>query len=292
MKNSEKHAGLVSVIIPGYKNSYIVETIESALSQTYQNIEILVIDDGSPNNLRELLDKYICSNQIRYIYQENQKMAAARNNGIKSAKGEFIAFLDDDDLWMPQKIEKQLALFNRDVIGLVYTYAEGFNKADKVQIPNFEIEKNGRIFTDIFLQDFIANSSVMVRSECFEKLGVFNATPGYFGVDDCDMWTRICYHYSAICLCEKLTRIRLHNEQFSGDKSIMYENDLRVRINLIEELEVPKFYRENYFARIYFNIGFDNRRKNKTKAANYYIKSFRAKPSIKSLLAFLKLPLN
>jgi glycosyltransferase involved in cell wall biosynthesis len=291
MENIKKQTGVVSVIIPGYKSSYIVETIESALCQTYQNIEIIVVDDGSPNNLGELLDEFIRSDKIRYIYQENQKMAAARNNGIRNAKGEFIAFLDDDDLWEPKKIEKQLALFNSDDIGLVYTYAEGFNDFGSVNIPNFEIEKNGRIFTEIFLQDFIANSSVMVRKGCFDKLGVFNTSPSYFGVDDCDLWTRVSYHYSANCLCEKMTLIRLHDEQFSGDKTIMYENDLRVRKNLIEELEVPIYYRKKYFARMYFNIGFENRYENKTKAASYYIKSFKAKPSIESFFYFVKINL-
>lgn len=285
-------APLVSVVIPGYKSRYILETIDSILHQSYPEIEIIVIDDGSPNNLPEVLSPLITDNKINYIYQTNQKMAAARNNGIKNAKGQFIAFIDDDDLWTIDKIEKQLALFEDKNVGLVYSFTEGFNEQGAVAIPNFEKEIRGSIYKDIFLQDFISNSSVMVRKSCFDSLGVFNTSPQYFGVDDCDMWSRISYHYQADVVPEKLTRIRLHSEQFSIDRSIMVENDIFVRRNLIKELDIPAYYSRKYFQRIYFDLGYGLRKKNKIMTAKYYLKSFFSFPSFKQVKALIKLPFN
>tara|TARA_Y100000766_G_scaffold261685_1_gene252379 strand:+ start:257 stop:1141 length:885 start_codon:yes stop_codon:yes gene_type:complete len=285
--------GLVSVIIPGFKPDYILAAIESVSSQTYPSIEIIVVDDGSPHNLKSVLTPLIEQGVVNYIYQENQKMAAARNTGIKHCQGEFIAFLDDDDIWTSKKVAKQVSQFNQDdQLGLVYTFATGFNEQGDVPIANFEIANHGKIFTDIFLQDFIANSSVMVRRRSIEQVGLFNATPAYFGVDDCDMWTRITYHFNAVCIEEKLTRIRLHDKQFSGDRSIMLFNDLNARLTLIDEIDVPKPIQDSYLSRIYFDIGYNLRRSDKTKAAHYYIKSLRHQFSVKTLLAIVKLLIN
>lgn len=281
--------GLVSVIIPGFKPDFIEQSIESVLAQTYSNIEIIVVDDGSPYNLKNVLNTYIESGAITYIYQENQKMAAARNTGIKHSQGEFLAFLDDDDLWLPNKIEKQLQSFESSEVGFVYTFAIGFNDKSDIQIANFEIAKNGKIFTDIFLQDFIANSSVMLRSACLKTTGLFKATADYFGVDDCDMWTRISYHFEAACIPEKLTRIRLHDKQFSGDRSIMLFNDLNARLNLINDLQVPREIQKQYLARVYFDIAYNLRITSKQKAFHYYLQSAKNKMTVTTLLAMVKL---
>jgi glycosyltransferase involved in cell wall biosynthesis len=284
--------GLVSVVIPGYKNEFIGEAIDSVLTQTYHNVEIIVVDDGSPNQLKSTLKEYIETGKIRYIHQKNQKMAAARNNGIEHAKGNFIAFLDDDDLWEPEKLELQINLFDNPAIGLVYTFAEGFKDGKNLPIPNFEISHQGKIFGEIFLADFIPNSSVIVRRTCFDKVGLFKATPDFFGVDDCDMWTRITYSYDASCVPKKLTKIRLHKGQFSSDKSIMYENDLNARRKLINDLKIPKVYQKQYFARVYFEIAFNLRKTAKFKAFSFYMKSIQASFSKTTFFAILKLLVN
>ncbi len=283
---------LVSIVIPGYKSKFIKETINSILAQTYKNFEIIVVDDGSPNQLKSVLADLIDAGKIRYIYQENQKMAAARNNGIRNAKGILVAFLDDDDLWSSTKLEEQVALFEDSSVGLVYTFAEGFNGTQRVQIENFEFQKEGSIFSDIFLKDFIANSSVMVRKSCFDEVGLFKVTPDYFGVDDADMWTRITYKYLARAVPKHLTKIRLHDEQFSGDRTIMLNNDLNARKNLMADLVVPTKIRHLYYKRIYFEMAYHGRKTNKLLSAKYYLKSFFAYPSLKVLLAIIKLPMQ
>lgn len=290
--STEDHVkGLVSVIIPGYKADFIIESIESALVQTYNNIEIIVVDDGSPNELRKLLSEYIETGKIRYVHQSNQKMAAARNNGIAHSKGEFLAFLDDDDLWAKDKLKRQISYFDDPRVGFVYSLAQGFNHTKSIDIPNFQIVKSGSIFEDIFQEDFIANSSVIIRKELFDQVGKFKSDPSYFGVDDCDMWTRITYLSQAKCVDETLTFIRLHDKQFSGDREIMLFNDLRARNTLIHDLGIRKKIANRYYKRIYFDIGYNLKSKSKARSAGYYIKSFFAKPNLKAMMALLKLPL-
>ena len=103
----------VSVVIPTYNyGRYICETIDSALAQTYKPLEVIVVDDGSTDDTRERLAAY--SDRIRYILQKNSGPAAARNTGIVAAQGEFVALLDSDDLWLPEKVERQVALYLRE----------------------------------------------------------------------------------------------------------------------------------------------------------------------------------
>jgi glycosyltransferase involved in cell wall biosynthesis len=113
----------VSVVIPSYNSArYVVAAVESVLAQTYRDFEILVVDDGSTDNTKEVLGKY--GDAVRYLYKPNGGVSAARNYGIEKARGKYVAFLDADDLWMPEKLENQVALLelNADV-GLSYTSA-------------------------------------------------------------------------------------------------------------------------------------------------------------------------
>ena len=166
---------LVSVIIPGYKSDYIVQTIESVLEQSYSNYEIIVVDDGSPYRLDKILSNFIREGKIIYCRQTNQKMAAAKNKGITLAKGHLLAFLDDDDLWNPQKLKRQVDKFYKPEIGMVYTFAEGFSDDKTIKIPNFNIAKRGDILHDLFKEDFIPNSSVMISRQSFNACGYFNS---------------------------------------------------------------------------------------------------------------------
>ena len=117
---------VVSVIIPTYNHAmYIERTLESVFQQTYKNYEIIVIDDGSTDNTQEVIKSY--ENKITYICKENEGTAKSRNLGLKIAKGKYVAFLDSDDLWMPQKLELQVTLLDKNIdIGLVCTDFEIF----------------------------------------------------------------------------------------------------------------------------------------------------------------------
>src|SRR4030042_587586 len=114
----------VSVIITTYNRVHFVcEAIDSVLNQTFKDFEIIVVDDGSTDNTKEALKRY--SKNIFYIYQSNKGRSQARNTGLKVAKGDYIAFLDDDDIWVPHKLEKQVAFMDSNPnIGLVHTITE------------------------------------------------------------------------------------------------------------------------------------------------------------------------
>jgi len=111
----------ISVIIPAYNRAnYLTEAINSVLSQTYRNFELIVVNDGSQDNTEEILKKYV--GKIKYFYQENNGVSSARNKGIDNSKGEFLCFLDSDDLWEKKKLEKQIDYFNTK-----NKFSNGFN---------------------------------------------------------------------------------------------------------------------------------------------------------------------
>jgi glycosyltransferase involved in cell wall biosynthesis len=168
---------LVSVIIPNYNNGlYLSAAIESALAQTYQNIEIIVIDDGSADNSIEVLESY--KDKIIWFGQPNSGVSKARNSGVSKSSGELIAFLDADDLWLPEKIEKQVKVFveNED-IGLVHcSYADFDNTGAALETHSDGME--GWVHTDMlkFERSVIlaVGSTVVVKRKAFEESGGFD----------------------------------------------------------------------------------------------------------------------
>ncbi|MEL6929631.1 MAG: glycosyltransferase [Cyanobacteria bacterium J06600_6] len=169
-------APLVSIVIPVYNGEkYIQTAVNSVLEQTYQNYEIIVIDDGSTDNTRQKLHPY--HEQIRYVFQENSGSAAARNLGIKLAKGEFIAFLDSDDFWlMPEKLEKQVALFgDRPSLGGINTgwqIVDGEGKPIKTVQP---WHKAPKLDLETWLKKKCVRTSAMIfRRQWLEKVGGFD----------------------------------------------------------------------------------------------------------------------
>lgn len=120
---------LVSVIIPAYNSAkFAAKAVESVLAQTYQNYELIVIDDGSTDNTKEVLNRF--AGRVNYIFQENRGPSAARNMGIKVAQGEYICFLDADDTWLPMKLEVQLA-FMKNNRGIVLLFSDEEETDDK-----------------------------------------------------------------------------------------------------------------------------------------------------------------
>ena len=155
---------LVSVIIPTYNRAhYVVEAVESVLAQTHKNIEIIVVDDGSTDGAEEILDPY--KDRIRYFYQENQGVSAARNLGIRNANGQYLAFLDSDDLWLPDKTELQLNfLKENDNYGFVFSNFLIFTDTEnETEIANRSIPPSGYIFPQLFMGNFIGSPTMLMR---------------------------------------------------------------------------------------------------------------------------------
>lgn len=183
----------VSVVIPTYNRAkYICEAIDSVLAQTYKDHEIIVIDDGSTDNTKELLNKY--ETKIKYIYQENKGISAARNAGIKVAKGEYIAFLDSDDLWLSEKLKVQVkALEENKEIGLVYSSMSRIDSSGKFWGMCPSTPAGDNCYDLLISESHYPTPTILVRKECFEKAGLFDETMK--GIEDLDWCYRIIKFY-------------------------------------------------------------------------------------------------
>jgi len=198
----------VSVIIPTYNRARSVSSaIQSVLDQTFEDFEIIVVDDGSTDNTKEVI-KSFKDKKIHYLrHIKNKGSQAARNTGIKHSKGKFIAFLDDDDMWLPQKLERQLTIIeDKPDIGVIYT---GFvfisdGKVYYVYTPSLR----GNIYYDVLKKTVAATSTVLLRRECFNKVGFFDEhLPRY---EDWDLWIRLAKHFKFDFIKEPLVLCRFH----------------------------------------------------------------------------------
>ena len=221
----------VSVIIPAFNaEEYIAETLDSVLAQTYRDYEILIIDDGSTDGTRRVLGDY--EKQIRIIQKENGGPASARNVGIQHAQGEYLAFLDSDDLWHPEKLQRQVDLLDSSPrIGLVHTariYFEDDNPTCETLREIAEEDQAEDAFARLFRRNFIGNSTVMARRECFGEVGPFNEAPEFLGTEDYEMWLRIAHRYPVAYIGELLSKYRLRQGQLSSKIEKAYQNEVHV----------------------------------------------------------------
>jgi len=194
-KNDTADSPLVSVIIPAYNRAeFTVQCVESVLNQTYTNIEVIVVDDGSTDDTSKKLDPY--KNRITYIHKENGGACSARNVGLQTAHGEYIALIDCDDLYLPDKIELSVRYLQRyPQYGMVHTnlYYVDENKRILKQGGWGKNRFKGWIKEKLIVVNLISNTTVLIHRDCFEKVGLFNED--LFPPADWDMWLRICEHY-------------------------------------------------------------------------------------------------
>jgi len=166
---------LVSVIIPTYNRAeYVCDAIESVLNQTYKNIEIIVVDDGSTDDTKEWIKKYLSSSKLKYIYQENRGVSSARNTGIKIAKGEYLAFLDSDDLFLPKKIELQVKEFKKSPLSVGIIFTGVVESGETIYIPRARTRFEAINKLNLLIKYKSAFSTNLHRKVVFEKVGLFD----------------------------------------------------------------------------------------------------------------------
>jgi len=201
---------LVSVVIPTYNRAAsVVEAIDSTLAQTYPAMEIIVVDDGSTDDTREVVPRRYP--QVRYFHQENGGVATARNFGIREARGEFVAFLDSDDLWLPGKTEKQVACFKQyPDVGLVYTDADFFDDTGPARVLRSRTSKaefsTGDMVVNLFTRFSLHTPTVMMRKAVFETVGYFDEE--LRAVNDDNLWIRVAVRYPLRLIAEPLVHVR------------------------------------------------------------------------------------
>ncbi len=254
----------ISVVIPAYTRTHFLrKAIQSVLDQTYSYFEIIIIDDNSNSSISNIIEKIIKSfndSRIHYIsHGINRGVSAARNTGIRSSNGKYIAFLDTDDEWLPDKLDEQIKIFKNeyDKLGAVYcgvTYIdEKGNSINKEWIPN----KKGNIYEDLLYINCVGGcSGVIVKKECFDKVGLFDKN---FPVcQDLDMWIRIAKDYKFSFAKKGLVKYRIHPEQQSKNHDLMIADLNRIRMKYINELKKrPYIYSKSYFfiSNMLFRLG-------------------------------------
>lgn len=191
---------LISVIMPAYNCAkYISEAIESVLSQTYKNLEIIVVNDGSIDNTEDILQPFTNSGLINYFSQENKGPSAARNRGLKEGKGEYVAFLDADDLWNKDKLEKSVNFLEKNNFDWVCTSMIKFKQNGEKfikRIPdnsfalNFSTKEVKQLTNGIFFFSSVAvhTPTIIVKRMCFDKVGMFDES--FLICEDTDLWLR------------------------------------------------------------------------------------------------------
>lgn len=227
----------VSVIIPAYNSAqFIAATIRSVLEQTYPNIEIIVVDDGSTDATLEVLDGF--SDQIKIFSKPNGGPASARNLAIRNSTGDFIAFLDGDDLWMPEKLAEQVSFMNAHAeIGMTYSEAIMFAEIAGQQQVHGKIGYTGETsFCHLLLGDHIPNSTVLMRRECTDKIGLLNESRELVAVEDYEYWLRLARAYPIKAINKPLAFYRVHSSNLMGDGRDI-ERSLRLPLLALNEAE-------------------------------------------------------
>ena len=208
----------VSVIVPAYNAmTYLPETIANLLEQTYTDFEVVVVNDCSTDNIEEWVTQ-ISDSRVRLVSQENKGLATARNTGIKASQGEYLAFLDADDLWESTKLAKQVqVLDSHPEVGLVYSWVTYIAQEGKTTGRTVSYQAEGDVWRELVQKNLIECGSVpMVRLSCLEKVGLFDEQLSYLNVgEDWDMWLRIAARYPFKVIKEPLVYYR----QLSGSAS-------------------------------------------------------------------------
>jgi glycosyltransferase involved in cell wall biosynthesis len=207
----------VSVVIPTYNyGRFLGEAIQSVLDQTFQDFEIFVVDDGSTDNTKEVVDSFK-DLRIKYTYQENRGLPAARNTGIKASSSEYIAFLDSDDVLVENALEKGVQVLDRHSdVGFSYGRDYLMDETGRVlglrkQRHKYSYVREGREEIKEFLLhgNYVCASTVMARRRCLYDVGLFDPTfrPGS---EDFDLWVRLAKRYAVACIAEPLVKYRIH----------------------------------------------------------------------------------
>lgn len=217
---------LVSVVIATHNMArYLPLAVQSVLDQTYQALEVLVIDDGSTDDTAAVMRPFLDDPRIRYLVQGNQGQAGAKNHGVREAKGEYVAFLDADDLWDREKLERQIPLFSQsERIGVVYSRYDEIDDTGKALGLSTNRLFRGRISGPLLIFNFIGFGTSVVKKECFDTLGTFREDLG-MGIDY-ELWLRFSVRYDFDFVDHPLLHYRVWTGQMSNNCKRRYQNGI------------------------------------------------------------------
>src|SRR5215469_8702991 len=225
---------LVSVVMPVFNGeAFLRQAIESVLGQTYRPIELIAVDDGSTDGSGDILARF--GSQIRVVRQANAGVSAARNTGIGHAQGDYIAFLDQDDWWLPEKVSRQVELLEADDrVGLVHTAFSHLVDTSLAGVTPTECFAGqellvGNCYAALLDEgNSIVSSSVMVRRAALEQSGLFDTSMERNTCQDYELWLRIAKGWRLGYVAVPVTMVRLHEAQGHRDYRAMFEDHLTI----------------------------------------------------------------
>jgi glycosyltransferase involved in cell wall biosynthesis len=259
----------VSIIIPTYnRERLIARSVKSVLSQTYQDFEIIIVDDASTDNTEEVVSSFN-DDRIRYIrHEENKGEAAARNTGIKAARYDYIAYQDSDDEWSPEKLARQIELLEdtSPEVGVIYTGFWRTENHGRTYIPfSWVRQKNGDIHKELLKGNFIGSPVVLIKKECFSKVGLFDER--LHNLVDWDMWLRISKRYHFRCIDAPLAIAHYNSDNVSENPDSFID-----ALELVLEKNRDEFEKEEkLLARYWINAGSLLVAKGRVKQGRRYI---------------------
>jgi len=253
--------GLVSVVVPTYNRARTLgATVDSILAQTYEPLELIVVDDGSQDHTAQVMEPYLNKDpRLTYLVKPNGGVASARNLGVRSAKGEFIGFCDSDDIWMPNKLTRQLPLFGDPAVTLVYSEILLLH-------PNGDITHNlrdsycaGQCFERMLTHNPVACSTAMVRRAALDMDDLFDEHLDLQGVEDKHLWLRLTRKGPIAAVRAPLALYRLSPNSLSSDEERMLTaelfclDDLKARFSPLSDRDQVVF--RNAYAWTYREYG-------------------------------------
>jgi len=229
---------MISVIMPTYNRVWtITQAIGSVVAQTFGDWELIIIDDGSTDETEAAVVNFLLDTRIRYIKQANAGPIVARNNGAKLAKGEWLAFLDSDDAWLPEKLAKQWELVEQSaqpilVYGNYYHINEKGERLgeffDQKTVPH-----NGWVSSNLLVDNFVTTSTVLLPKQVFLESGGFNQLLNLTIGEDYELWLRLSTKLAFYCVNEPIALYRTHTEQLTKKRLKVYSSIIKLYISML-----------------------------------------------------------
>lgn len=249
------------------------------LAQTYRNWELFLIDDGSSDNSVEIIENYLEDNRIKLLRNEsNSGIPTTRNKGIENSTGEFIALLDQDDEWLPHKLEKQVSRFLEidDSFGLIYSNVEVRTDQGILSDQKKEIEPEASIQSNLELmlsRNLITSPTAMVKRKALEEVGLFDESIRWGG-DDYDLWIRIAHKFKFDYIDEVLCIRHEHQQNYSADKKRMMLKTIDLGEKYVKQFGLEPSLSRKLKSNHYYRYGIESIKKLRVLSGlSYVIKS-------------------
>lgn len=282
----------VSVVIPAYNAAATLPaTLNSVFRQTFTDYEVVVVDDGSTDSTRTVLAGY--GDRLRVLHKMNEgKPAAARNLGVRESRGEYVAFLDADDCWRPNKLELQVPLLEQNpAVGLVYSAASVVDgEGREVRVSRCAPEGRGRINRLLCVRNVMVGSSVIARRRAIAEAGGFDES--LTSIENWDLWIRIARRWEVDFVDRPLTVYRVHAGNRSADVELRRRNIFQILAKNHDpkdhSIESRRLRREAYFNAYYQVLGmgyFERLEMRKATSALWHAFRLKPRPDVGKLLA-------